>query len=185
VETLSGTQTDDLLKSLLLLSQSVRRVLENRVVEKSAEGLSQSKVSLLRILARKGPQSPTDMAEFLNVSRPAVSQIAAEMIENGLLVKSRSKEDSRRLQLEITERGLAAVQRIEEAQRHLIRAAAEYAPEGSGPHWIENVQQLTDAIVRADDRYGEHCYQCGAYSDGSCILVGGGAKCSYRTSVKG
>jgi DNA-binding MarR family transcriptional regulator len=183
LETLTRSQADELLRSLLLLGQSVHRVLERRVVEVSGNGLSQSKVSLLRILSRKGPQSPTAMAEFLNVSRPAVSQIASEMIEQGLILKSKSTKDSRRLHLAITEGGLEVVAGIEEAQRHLIRLASEYASGDIGSQWIESVHQLTDAIVHADDRFEQHCYQCEAYSNDSCVLVDGGAHCSYRVSV--
>lgn len=184
MKALSDSEADELLKGLLMLTRSVQRVLEDRVVEVSSEGLSHSKVTLLRDLDRNGPQSPKDVAKFLNVSRPAVSQIAAEMIEQGLVVRMRSSVDSRRLYLEITAHGSAVVREIELAQRHLIRKAAELSPERSASSWIESVNQLTASIVRADERCGDHCYQCGAYSDGSCILIAGTAECSYRGSAE-
>ena len=67
--------TDNLLKSMLVISRTINHVLETRAIEVTGEPLTYSKIQILRLLGQRGEQSSSQLARFLGVSKPAITQI--------------------------------------------------------------------------------------------------------------
>lgn len=179
-ELLSLKTVDSLLKSLLVLSRSVDRTLETRVVE-SAAGvpLSTSKVQIFRLLGHRGAQNSSQIARFLGVSKPAVSQIIDGMVASKQVSRKTAREDRREVLINLTKSGRETFRAIQREQRHLIRVAARSVKGGNPRQWTEMCMELSGAIAAAGGTYEQFCLQCRAHDDGTCVVPEEDESCEY------
>lgn len=183
--TVSAEQADGLLKALFVLSRTVDHVLETRAVEAAIhEPLSASKVQVLRLIGQRGSQTSSQVARFLGVTKPAVSQIVDALVRSKLVVRRPAKHDRREVGLELTKQGRTQFQAIRTEQRHMARAAVKLAEGSKAAKWTELIQDVAGALARADRTFAEFCLQCGGHADGSCVLVGGDATCLFMQHAK-
>jgi len=174
---LSTREADELLKSVLLFSRTVGEVLEKRAVERGGRRLSHSQVQILRLLDRGEIRRSTHIARFLGTSKPAVTQMVDALAAEGLLSRARDRHDRRNILLSLRPRGRQCLRNVQDEQRQIIRSAVRHSGEGDVAAWTRALRDLTRALAAADRAFGRFCLQCGAYADGSCVLVGGGASC--------
>ena len=175
---LSEKTADELLRAMMVLARTVSHVLETRVLEATREPLTGSKLQLLHLLGQRGPQTPTQVARFLGVTKPAVTQAVDAMIESGFVQREASKEDRRGSILELTARGSEVFRKVRNEQRHLIRNAlreTDVDPEA----WVEVLHEMSVSLAKSDQAFKHFCVQCGAYADGNCVLVGGDVSCLF------
>ena len=100
-------------EQLALLLRSLRRTVV-RFAARGEEQLPEAQVEVLHALAARGPLSPTQIAEALQLARPTVSNLVRIMTDRGLIARWRSDTDGRAVLLSITtdaERLMASVQR--------------------------------------------------------------------------
>lgn len=177
---MAGKDVDHLLKAMLVLSRTVEHVLESRAVEAAVKKpLSPSKVQILRLLGQRDGQTSTQVARFLGVSKPAVTQIIDSMIRDKLVTRRAGKEDRREVSLQLSQKGRDAFQAIRKAQRHYVRTAMKNGKSREAGRWTTLLQDASKALAQADDAYQHFCAQCGAHEDDTCVLVGGDAECLY------
>lgn len=177
---LPAETVDGLLKALLVLARAVDQVIETRAVEEAAnEPLSQSKVQVLRLLAERGRQTSSQLARFLGVSKPAVTQIVDAMVRSKRVVRRATKEDRREVALELTKDGKETFRAVRRKQRHLVRSAVRSLNVRDTQRWTDALQRIAGSLTRADRAFEHYCLQCGAHADGSCVLVGGDATCLF------
>ncbi len=176
---LSVGEVDRLYKALSVLTRTVAQVLDTRAVEAATGPLSQSKVQVLRLLAHRGGQTSSQVARFLDVSRPSVTQLIDSLVESGFVTRRVAAHDRREVVLDVTKRGRQGFQAIRREQRHLLRSALRAAGGGEVDEWITVLQQISSSLARADRVFTHFCLQCGAHADGSCVLVGGDADCLF------
>ncbi len=171
---------DGLLKALLVLSRTVDHVLETRAVEAAViQPLSASKVQILRLLGERGGQTSTQVARFLAVTKPAVTQMMDSMMRARLVTRRTAKADRREVNLQLSKKGRDLYQAVHQAQRHHLRNALRQAPRHDADQWIEMLHELASALAQADQAFKHFCAQCGAHKDATCVLVGGDAECLY------
>lgn len=175
---LTSERTDGLLRALMVLARTVSHVLETRVIESTDEPLSGSKLQLLHLLGQRGAQSPTQIARFLGVSKPAVTQAVDAMMALGFLRRQASREDRRGFNLTLTTRGKELFDQVREEQRHLVRNALR-EPNIDPDVWLNVLQEMSVSLAKSDRAFKDFCLQCGAYADGGCVLVGGDATCLF------
>jgi DNA-binding MarR family transcriptional regulator len=171
---------DNLLKSMLVISRTINHVLETRAIEVTGESLTHSKIQILRLLGQRGEQSSSQLARFLGVSKPAVTQIVTGMVDSGLLRRVDRPEDRRGFALKLTPKGKRTLTKIRTEQRHLVRSALRSSPRTSPDAWVDTLDEIATSLASAGRAFTKLCYQCGAHEDGSCVLVGGKAKCLYE-----
>ncbi len=177
---LRNESIDGVLKSLLVLARTVEEVLETRAVADSVdESLSSSKIQLLRLLGTRGGQTSSQAARFLGVSRPAVTHLIDSMVDAKLVSRGATKRDRREVVLELTKPGRAAFQAVRRTQRHLLRNALRLSDPADAVRWKETMYEIAAAVAQADKAFGQYCLQCGAHTDGTCVLVGGEAECLF------
>lgn len=177
---LTVESVDNLLKALLVLSRAVDRVLETQAVDSAApHRLSSSKVQVLRLLAQRSGQTSSQIARFLGVSKPAVSQIVDSMVRGRLVARKTAKADRREIHLRLTEKGKALFKSVRKEQRHYVRTALREANGADPAQWIKTMNDVTQALAQADTDFQEFCLQCGAHADGTCVLIGGAAACHF------
>ncbi len=176
---LSVGEVDRLYKALSVLSRTVAQVLDTRAVEAATGPLSLSKVQVLRLLAHRKGQTSSQVARFLNVSRPSVTQLIDALVESGLVARRSAADDRREVVLDLTKQGRQGFQAVRREQRHLLRSALRSAEGGEVDAWITVLQKISSSLASADRTFTHFCLQCGAHADGSCVLIGGDANCLF------
>lgn len=172
---------DGLLKGLLVLSRTVDHALEGEAVKQATnEKLSASKVQILRLLGMRGSHTSTQIARFLSVSKPAVTQLIDSMVRRKLVMRRTAKFDRREVDLRLTERGKKVCQAVRNAQRNMLRSAARQIGGAGADQWIKVLEELTNALAMAGRAYERYCMQCEAFYDGTCAFEGGQAPCPFR-----
>lgn len=61
----------------------------------------------LQALARSGPTAPSKLAAAVSLSQPTVTGILDRLEQRGLVVRTRLTTDRRRVEVELTEKGMA------------------------------------------------------------------------------
>lgn len=177
---LSRNRVDQLLKVLLVVSRTVERVLESdAVAEAVAEPLSASQAQVLRLLGHHERQSVSQIAGFLGVTRAAVSQLIDSMVDARLVRRRPAEHDRRGVTITLTSQGRSRFRAMCRAQHHRIRSAARFCTPDDLRRWIDTTLEIASALARADRTFKRFCFQCGAHLDGTCVLVGGDAKCPF------
>lgn len=178
-ESLDLKTTDALLKSMFVFSRTVERVLQERASEAAQASISRSKFQILRLLRRRGPQNGAQIARFLSVTKPAITQIVTSMIEEGLVERTPSSEDRRQIHFSLTLEGRRTLREVVGKQRQFVRNAVRHLDATEARSWARQLDAMARALVRADRRFQDYCLQCGAHSNDSCVLAGGPAACLY------
>ena len=171
----------DVLKSLLVVSRAVDQVLENSAVNAVTNGgLAVSRMRIVMFLGHRGEQTPTRVAKFLGVSKPAVTQIIDAMIRSGFVNRRAGLDDRREVELDLTMKGRRTFSAIRRKQTQVVRVALELAKHSSKGEWVSILHEITRSLLAADQTYEKFCLQCGAHADGTCVLLGGQACCLLR-----
>lgn len=171
---------DSLLKAMLVLSRAVDHSLEDNAVEAAVgETLSSSKVQILRLLGHRGNQTASQLARYLAVSKPAVSQIIDTMVRAKLVNRRTAKEDRREVNLSLTPKGKKFSQSVLKEQRQFLKSALKQSKNFSASRWLKAMQEATEGLARADKSFNHYCLQCGAHDDATCVLPDGDAECLY------
>ncbi len=85
------------------------------------EPVTLQQVLLLRRLNQIGNSTPSEIAERMRMSLPAVSQMVDRLFLLGLLIRTESLDDRRKKNITVTSRGRALLERVRKAR------ASEYA----------------------------------------------------------
>jgi DNA-binding MarR family transcriptional regulator len=169
-----------LLKGLLVLARTVEEVLEVRAVRAGiGQPMGRSNVQVLRLLDHRGGHTASQVARFLGVSKPRVSQMIDAMARDGVVVRRRTEGDQREVWLELTKRGRLRAQAVQREQRHRLRMALRLVRQPGVARWADTLHEIAGALARADRVCEQFCLQCGAHADATCVLTGGDAKCLY------
>ncbi|CAM5783392.1 MULTISPECIES: MarR family winged helix-turn-helix transcriptional regulator [Brevibacillus] len=92
--------------------------------------ISGSQVYMLEILQDEGTKKSSDVAAQLEISLPAVTNLANKLVKKGYIKRSVSAEDRRVTLLEITPTGSDVLKRILDKYHHLTETLwSGFAPE--------------------------------------------------------
>lgn len=99
-------------------------------VERSSDGLTMSQLSVLGVLDREGPQSPTQLAAHERVQPPSMTRVVAALESQGLVLRVAHPTDRRQCVIELaaTGRGLLAEDRSRR-DAWLAQRLADLSPE--------------------------------------------------------
>ncbi len=171
---------DHLLKAMLVFARTVDHVVEGQAVDAAVEShISGSKVQVLRLLSQRAGQTSSQVARFLGVSKPAVSQIIDAMVRSKTVTRKTAKGDRREVNLFLTDKGKELFKSIRSEQRHFVRNAIRAAGGIDPDKWVEQIHEMSQALAQADNAFKEFCAQCGSHADNTCVLVGGDAECHF------
>ena len=96
------TATDDELR--LLLQKVARRIRNNR-----GGDVTDSQLSVLFQLDDNGDRTPSELAERDHLSPPSMNRTLNALEEAGLIARTRSTDDGRRVNVSLTESGRALI----------------------------------------------------------------------------
>ncbi|RME38436.1 MAG: MarR family transcriptional regulator [Planctomycetota bacterium] len=179
-ELIPAETVDEVFKALAVLARTVDHVLQERAVENAlGQPVSLSKIQVLRLLHRRGAQTPSGIARFLGVTRPSVSQLIESLEDMGWITRRSGVRDGREFLLELSEEGRERFLAVRRQQRHLLRSALRQAGSRGASAWIRTLREIAQSLAQADRAFDAFCLQCGAHADGTCVLVGGEADCPF------
>ena len=102
-----------------LLQEFVNRVshLQGRTLSVlTNESVTLQQVLLLRRLKQLSESTPSEMAERMRMSLPAVSQMIDRLFQIGLLTRTEAPDDRRRKRIAVTAAGTALLERVHQAR---------------------------------------------------------------------
>jgi DNA-binding MarR family transcriptional regulator len=105
------------------------------------ESITLQQVLLLRRLQQLGDSTPSELAEHMRMSLPAVSQMLDRLFVLKLLTRKEAELDRRRKQVALTTRGHDVLERVRQAR------TAEYAA-GVAPLSRRLRAELADVLTR-------------------------------------
>jgi len=103
-----GARMDPLAEAASL-RDGVQRLSRRLQGERSASGLSLTKISMLGHLTRRGPLSPSALAAADRLQPQSVTRVLGELVRDGLAQRVPDQTDGRQHRLRITAAGRAAL----------------------------------------------------------------------------
>jgi DNA-binding MarR family transcriptional regulator len=154
-----------------LFFSTVNDVLERALEEVSDEQVSMSQVKLLLLIARPDKRFKVrDVAEFLGITNAAASRSIDRLVLRGLVDRTVTPEDRRAVELTLTPRAEAMLNRFTKLRdRELLRLLGEH-PLDKLEQTTQNLDELSVRLLGADTDPNERCLRCGIHFREECIL---------------
>ena len=172
---------DGFIKAVSVLARSADHVLETRsvkgAVKESPFRVQSSDYATSQ--SQRGSQTSTQIARYLGVTKPAVSQIVDAMVNRKLIARKPAKHDRREIGLVLTESGKRMMTAVRKHQRQTVRVALRGTGANTIKQWIKTSELIAATVASADKAYEEFCAQCGAHENGTCIIPGGKSNCVF------
>lgn len=103
---------------------------------------------VFRLLGSRGEASIVDIANAIEVTHPAVNQIAAELLDAGLIVQLQDKNDKRRRLLSLSKKGKKIYDELQHTWR-LLSMSIGQTLEDSESDLLKAIRSFEDALDRA------------------------------------
>jgi DNA-binding MarR family transcriptional regulator len=116
-----------------------------RVYQENGVDFNDSWFLVAVVLSRQESASVSDMAESLDVSHAAISQMARAMERSGLITSENDVNDRRRSLLRLTDKGRETVKALEPLWR-LIGDVTDELVEGTGNDLLETIAGMEDQL---------------------------------------
>ncbi|UUU36341.1 MarR family transcriptional regulator [Streptomyces sp. CA-210063] len=141
------TEIERLLTRIAYLAGRARQ--HERLMSDSGLSLDRASVSILRHIAESEPLRPGVLAVRLSVEASHVTRQLRQLESDGYVIRVPDPDDRRAQRVQITDAGLAAVDRVREAGRRGIGAVLS--------DWsAEDVRQLAGLFHRLADDFVDH-----------------------------
>ncbi len=110
---------DRIEESILTASRIMVNILAESLLEEKAEHISVAQFRILDMVGNR-VDKPSQLARMLDVSPPAVSALSEKLEERGLLLRTVSASDRRRVHLALTPEGERIVERVNVHRRRRL-----------------------------------------------------------------
>ncbi|WP_200306975.1 MarR family winged helix-turn-helix transcriptional regulator [Streptomyces adelaidensis] len=141
------TEIERLLTRIAYLAGRARQ--HERLMSESGLSLDRASVSILRHIAESEPLRPGVLAVRLSVEASHVTRQLRQLETDGYVIRAPDPADRRAQRVQITDAGLAAVDRIRDAGRRGIgMTLSDWSP--------EDLRQLAQLFQRLADDFVEH-----------------------------
>ena len=166
----NGDIAHDFLGSTHVFTSAVEEILEKRLLEEIAKGLTLSQFKLLRMVELTDAHTISDVARFLGVSNAAASKAVDRLVRRRLLRRDEGQPDRREIRLSLTE-----------SSRHVLAAYAKkkdlklaHIFQGFSPEELRRAASLLDrlsaGLIEHQSNPDDVCLQCGIYFRDKCLV---------------
>jgi DNA-binding MarR family transcriptional regulator len=107
-------------------------------------GINPTQGQILAHLAARGPSRVSDLAAWLGVSQPTLSDAAAALLRKGMLERRPDPRDGRAVRLDLTERGIAVAEMVGSPSPVMLSALEQLSP-----HDRDGMQRGLLGLIRA------------------------------------
>jgi DNA-binding MarR family transcriptional regulator len=125
-----GLPPDDRYETANLLHSAALRLLRRARTADVGMDLDGPRAALLSVLAFRGPLPMTRLAEFEQVTPPAITKLVAALERDGLASRERSPDDRRVVLVDATPEGRDLLERGRAARVRLVASLLEGLPAG-------------------------------------------------------
>lgn len=112
----------------------------------SSVNLDSTSYSVLRNLAENGPTTMVRMAALTNVTQGWITGIIDNLEEQGLVVRKRSKEDRRKIDLVITDSGIKRFKEARKLHLDFIEHCLSGIDDSSAENLLKSLETLKNSI---------------------------------------
>lgn len=144
---MSPVVSQELGERILYASKVMVNILAEALIGAGVQGLSAPQYRVLDMIYT-GVDKPAELARMLDISPPAISAILARLEEGGFMERGHTKEDRRRVVLQLTGVGKDVVRRVNARRRKLIDAVLSRMDE-------QDVRQLEVSLEAFTSSYLE------------------------------
>jgi len=109
----------------------------------------------LLVFLSEGQVAASALADWLSVSRPAITTLVDGLVAKGLVSRTAVAGDRRRVDHTLTAEGEAALDRADEAVARALESLAEHLPAGKRRRAVEGLELWSHALDEARARYLE------------------------------
>ncbi len=163
-----------------LYCSAVSDLLERALGEATSDGLAMSQVKLLLLVAHSGDRfKVSDVASFLEVTNAAASRAIDRLVQRGLVDRRVSVRDRRAVELALTARGEALLERFREVRNDALTAALGGYPADRLERVVELLDELSLLLLDVEGDGMVDCLRCGMHFREDCVVVDvAGRECS-------
>jgi DNA-binding MarR family transcriptional regulator len=164
-------EIDDFLGSAHVFASAVADIIEQRLLEKAAEGqVTASQMKLLKLVAMTDSYTLGDVASFLRVSDAAASKAVDRLVRRGLLRRTEGQFDRRVMHLCLTPASRRLLTAYETARERKLQAIFVQFPPEELRRASELLDRLSADIVDHSSSPEELCLKCGIYFREQCLV---------------
>ncbi len=125
--------TEEISQLVVYYVEEIKEVLSSDIWENIFLNCTKNEVLVFWLLYRKGEVNMTELAEYIHVPLNTASGIVSRMEKSGLVVRVRSKEDKRVVNIEFSEKGRTQFEAlIEELYCYGIKVVSAFSQEELG-----------------------------------------------------
>lgn len=133
--------SQDILDSIRFIVRALR--VSSKSVERSLK-ISGAQLYVLQKLKDQSGMSINELAERTLTHQSSVSVVVTKLVEQGLAQRKKSKSDERRMEISITSRGLALLNKAPEPYQERLVRAIESLPSSQRAQVAEGLKALVD-----------------------------------------
>ena len=164
-------EIDDFLGSAHVFASAIADIIEQRLLEKAADGqVTASQMKLLKLVAMTDSYTLGDVASFLRVSNAAASKAVDRLVRRGLLRRTEDQRDRRVVHLRLTQAGLRLLTAYESARQRKLQSIFVQFPPEELRRASELLDRLSADIVDHTSNPEELCLKCGIYFRERCLV---------------
>ncbi len=115
-------------------------------------GLSIAMWRVLAALSNDGGQRLIDLAKMTSIDVSTLSRLVSRLVQNGLVLRTRSKTSNREVLIELTAKGRGLVERLIPIALDLERAAGAGIPAKDLAVLKRSLRQVFDNLAAAESR---------------------------------
>lgn len=140
---------------ILFASKVMVNILAEALIGARVQGLSAPQYRVLDMIYN-GVDKPAELARMLDISPPAISSILMKLEEGGFMKRGHTKEDRRRVVLELTGMGKDVVRRVNARRRKLINAVLDRMDEQEIRQLETSLEAFTSSYlqIKGEERAG-------------------------------
>ena len=136
-------EIDDFLGSAHIFASAVTDIIEQKLLEKIAEGqVTASQMKLLKLVGTTDSYTLGDVASFLRVSNAAASKTVDRLVRRDLLRRTEDQRDRRVLHLHLTRAGRRLLAAYENARQRKLQSIFVQFP----PEELQRASELLDRL---------------------------------------
>ena len=139
---------EELLEELLEVSRSLVGV-TMRAVAASPVEITLAQHRALMLLGARGPQSVTQIADYLGINPSNASRLCDRLQRLDLVVRTRSADDRRVVRVDVSAVGRTVLDAVARRRREQLAEIVDRIPEGDGATLLAALRRLNATVREA------------------------------------
>ena len=143
------------LKFSILMGRFIRKIILLDRNEKSCHGVTLSQHYAIDALYRKKVLTMNELSREMGLAISTLTRIVDVLVRDGFVSRSHSKQDRRKVCIELTEQGKTLAESLNSHTELFWRRILETIPAEKKPHIIDDLKILLKALDRAERTCGD------------------------------